>query len=483
MPDTGHIPFDGVPTFKSLSDQLNKVRQSDLLIWQHYYDNSPPFVNLDAEDPEKTKMRIAVNYPRLIVNKGANALFGKDKFKGADSIIFEEEGNFQVEFARIWDDNKMDTQTLVGARQSIRSGDVFYKVWFDPAINKHRNIRIGRINSENIEPIVTDGDMEDYEGYIIQFQTGDKTYYREEIDKQFTYVYDGIVKQVKQRMNNNTRMEIEWTLRQIIEHGLGILPIVQVRNQQEDGEVFGRSVLQGVETLFDTLNEILTNVVYAISQQADPLMWIKGAKKGDVLFKDADSIWYFENPEAALQVLQWEGTPEIVTKIWERTVDAIYEITQTPLISRNTGTLTGVAGVTLLMFLQDFKDLTGERRSNWESGFEDLVKIIGTILRAKHKDLAGLTDEEFRIKRIEWGEIIPQEALSRIDVVLKLFNARFLTRILAIEMIPEIVTDNVEELVKEIEEEDEKALALGAGPEIPEFIDEEPVEGAEGGEE
>jgi hypothetical protein len=84
------------------------------------------------------------------------------------------------------------------------------------------------------------------------------------------------------------------------------------------------SIYDGHYGQFDRLNEIYTQTGYAVKMHADPLLWISGADSADQNVKAADAVWSFTDPNASLNILQWEGTPDSTFKFIELLESKIY---------------------------------------------------------------------------------------------------------------------------------------------------------------
>ena len=399
-----------------LSD-LKSERKDLIDLYNSYYDNVPPFPRLDEQDPDRIKPRVSLGLPKLFINRRASSLFGKDKFAGFGAFKFSNSGEKEI-LQQIWLANKMDTKLIVTAKQALRLGDAFIKLTFSPSSRK--KVIYQRINTEDIFPILDFQNIEEPLGYVIQFLTPDGTWYREEISTTATRVFRGAERK-KGGLFASNEYEVHFELVETYIHNLGFLPIVHIRNNEQDGEFWSQSLLQGLPPILDNLNEIISNVCYAIGEQADPLLWLKGVKKGDNLYKDADAVWYFESPDAALNVLQWSGTPESVFSAFDRLINNAYECAQLPIILARDEKISNVSGAALKILLQDMVDAVSEARSLWEESFRELfAKTLYMVENLSIRPSIDQTEIDSQIGEeevlpfvpdftIAWGDILPKD--------------------------------------------------------------------------
>lgn len=409
-------------------DQMIKVlnlleiecpRIKELRKFRSYYKNQPKFPVLDVEDPGEEKPRVAVGYGKDVVRKRAAFLFGDDKFVGLTSVEFEDEA-FEETSQMIWDENRCDGKVLSFAKDFYWAGFAAWKVVVQPAMDKLK-IRLNRVDPTTLYCEFNPGEDKTKNAvfyWIIMYQKDDGTFYREEIYKDRIQYYTGTLatsQELTKYMGTNGddgTQAVKFVLDSFEENDLGVFPIAFAARENEDS-IWGTSLIRDISDRIDRLNEMYTNALFAISKISDPVLWIKGVKDIQTLYKDADAVWYLENPDASLNILEWNGVPESTIIMIKKLTDQLYNECDLPLLLKDSDQSIGdIPSRSLEILYTDLKAAVQSDRSSMSDWLLDYFEITWNALKVT-KDLGkGLTGnaknyEKFNFERIDWGSIIP----------------------------------------------------------------------------
>lgn len=389
-----------VPLDVFYEDRIEEVKRA-----RKYFKGKPDFPRLDKEDPNREKPRVAVGMPAIVINRHASALFGRRKFPGYRAFNFVDD-EFGEALENSWKRSKMAHGLISAAREDLITGDSIIKLVYKES-GRTPWVKFSKQRKENSWVIAVDGDPSSEVGWVFQWMRKNQTFYREEIDRWSTFVYEGVIKLRSEQTPSGETFEyqyIEYHLFDEIQHNLGFVPVCHIKSFPIEEDAWGQSVYYDLYPAFDILNEAYSNVAFAVFNQADPLLWLSGARKGDELYRDADGIWYFENPEAKVNVLQWEGTPEQVYKYLSLLEDAILKKAQLPVPSQ-AADVRYLSASALEILYQDYVDVSEERRGIWEEGLNDMFWKTGLILNYKGADF---DDTDWSRMDIAWGELLPR---------------------------------------------------------------------------
>lgn len=477
----------GLKKLVSYKEFLNDFRIKTEL-YRLYYLNSPPLSSIAYEDPNNEMLRIYVPLAREVVNKGAKFLFGKGRFFGSASFVFEK-GNqtFQKEFDKFWKDNKMDVLLKRVARTNLWSGRCFLKMFGVTDIesslvlpdgeNKEAQVK-EKAKNANIQVLYTDPEHwrcvsfkdnpKQLAAWIYEFRRQDGTFYREEIYRDMTFIYEGVLTRTvretekvpiaiagsgfREIVVTDSNEKIEYTLVAIINYPeLDDFPVVPFFNES-DFDNDGTSVYQGLTGKFDALNDLFTRTFFALQHQATPLLWMSGVKQGtDADVHTPDAIWVLEDKDAELHVLQWEGTPDAVFKFYEEMKDLIYKSVGVPK-SSDLKAFTNISGEALNSINTDIVDTTNDRRLDYEDSFRTLVRLLRKMLKQ-----AKPIEEDMEII---WGAVFPESKDKIGETVVTLARERLIHRSTAILLHPHIPEHMKEQLMKEAKELEDTDQAL-----------------------
>lgn len=466
-----------IPADEIFTDRFYKSVEAKM-----YFNNTPPTPEMDLEDPHQDMTRIFNPIPKHIVKKGALFLMGQQKFKGLDSFKFSEgTEELKAEWERVWTENDFDSKVVPLAQCYLRDGDVFYKVVSEAIGNevvseelvndkKQRKVReIADIKFIKTDPgnwsaIVSQEKANMVIAWVYQFRKGDGTFVREEYFRDRTLVYEGQMKEAESKSNRLTKAaqhvlnslvkntdnidKIEFELKEIQEHNLGTFPIVRFKNN-EQGTFWGMSVYDGHYGQFDRLNEVYTQTGYAVKMHADPLLWISGADNADQNVKAADAVWSFTSPEASLNILQWEGTPDSTFKFIELLESKIYAdafIPRTSEIEKLFGSDNRLSGTALRELKSDIIDATMCRRLDIEQGFKEMLELVAII--------SGVKIAKDATVDVVWGPVFESGSTEKRDALLQYHKNRVISRETLIELSDDFPPEMKKQLIEKLDEVD-----------------------------
>lgn len=411
--------------------EIECQRILDLKLNKLYYRNKPPFPVLDIEDPDREKPRVSVGAAKDVVKKRASFLFGEDKFEGPNSIEFED-AKFGDSVWKIWDWNGLSGKIVSFAQDLYWAGFAAWKIVIQPTVEK-KPLRFNRVKPETLYCEFNPGEDQTKDSvrvWIIMFRRDDSTFYREEIYKDHILYYEGALatdlelKEFKGDQADPDSPHVKFILKRVEDNDLGLFTIAFVARDDEDS-IWGTCLFQDVRSRIDRLNEVYTNAMFATAKVADPVVWLTGVKDVQGLQKDSDAVWFLENPDASVNILQWVGVPESTITLIKQLVDQIYHECDLPLILRNSDQSIGdIPSRSLKILYTDLEGAVQKDRAILNDWFFDVFNLIWKALEVTKglgKKLAAGTS--FNFEKINWGSIIPVDEKAEQESVLAIYNA------------------------------------------------------------
>jgi hypothetical protein len=449
--------------------EIDNARIRALNLMRQYYKNKPPFPVLDVEDPEKEKPRAAIGFVKDVCKKRSSFLFGAGKFPGPMGIDFID-ATFQKVIQQVWDSNRLEGKILTFGGDMYWAGYAAWKVIIQP-LHERRKIRIDRIKPQNLSVIFgpnEDRTKENVQAWVIMYERADNTWYREELYKDKILYYDGKLansEEVKAYLGvteeNVDIAAIKFSLKSTEPHKLGIIPIVFLARESEDS-IFGTMLPETVIDRIDRINEMYTNALFATAKIADPVLWLKGVKDVSQLQKDSDSVWFLENPEAALGVLEWTGVPESTLALIRKLSAQIYKECDLPAILLDAeSNIADIPSRSLKILYTDLEGAIEQDRSLVSDMLYDLFEIIFAALKSTEGFNNKLKfGKDFNFEQINWGTIIPVDEIAEQQHILTLYNGRLLDTLNAL-MKMGYSKEKAAEIIAAMKKEDEEKFAGG----------------------
>lgn len=460
--------------------EFKTFRRQEIALNRRYFNNEPPGKQLDYIDPLTEMPRVYLGIAREAILKGARFLIGKGRFEGSKSFVFPNAPKkFKAQFDRTWTENKITSMLKRTARTNLWSGNDFWKARIEKVVEQSAqideentivytdkvrevNVHFTHCDPEHFHAIMDPNDYSRVLAWVYQYEKLDGTFYREEIFRDVTYVYTGILKKnvekedpssvpkinipgsgfVKAEVSMKTD-SIIFTLIGVNEYpDFGMFPLVIFSNNPET-YAYGCSELKGLHGKFDTINMLVTDSVFSLQQQASPLLWTKGTKVNpNNNVHSADSVWQFPEETAELKVLSWEGTPEAVFKMIDLLSTQVYRTIGVPK-SSELGAFTNVSGDALNIINTDIVDATNDRRLDLEFGFHQMVEIIRKSM--------GLADEIEDDMLVLWGPVFPESVQDKNSRLVTLAREGIIRKRRVVELDETIPNHMKQELMQEAE--------------------------------
>jgi len=463
-------------------EEIKTDRYREILQNKAYFNNSPPTPELDKDDPNQDMARIFNAIPKQIVKKGALFLFGQQKFKGIDSFKIENDALADI-WARVWADNDMDSKLIDQGQSYLRDGDVFYKAISkktgletvaeeeDEDGNKRTKkqeqgtVKFLKTDAGNWSAIVSIDNPDLVIAWIYQFEKQEGKYIREEYFRDRTLYYEGqtgdqpLKKSKFFAVQGGRKVEekVTYTLIKIEEHNLGTFPLVRVKNN-EQSTFWGPSVYSGHYGQFDRLNEVYTQLGYAIKMMADPLLWVAGSEVADQNTKAADAVWSFTDSAASLNVLQWPGIPDSVFKYIDLLESKIYDdafVPRTNDLEKLFSSDNRMSGQGIKELKGDIVDATMARRNDFEAGFKQMLQLTALLLDIPVTEDSNSVD-------IVWGPVFQSERGETREALMKYYEKGIISRETVIKLSDDFPTQMKLQLIEDLARIDKENITQQA---------------------
>jgi hypothetical protein len=234
---------------------------------------------------EEGETQLTLNYVKAFVNKGLSFTIGK----GFDWILPDDtRAVVGPILSQIWKDNNKDLWAWECFQMGAVTGDAFVKVtWEEPTPYnglKRGRIRLINLNSSHCFPIWDNHDKTLLKEFriIYEYDAPGRTVERTGETQRVKFIE--ILTKDRSIIKDGDKPE------QIIEHNLGFVPIVHIKNVPVAGAFFGVSDCADLITVNRELNEKVTNISDIINYHQAPVTLIFGARATN-LEKGANKVW------------------------------------------------------------------------------------------------------------------------------------------------------------------------------------------------
>lgn len=464
-------------------EEIKTERYFEILQNKAYFNNTPPTPELDKDDPNQDMARIFNPISKSIVKKGALFLFGQQKFKGIDSFKITNV-DLDIQWKNVWSANDMDCHLNDMAQSYLRDGDVFYKViskktgtqligqsesdgYTTDLVSETVDIQFLKTDAGNWSAICSISNPNLVVAWIYQFERADGVFIREEYFRDQTLYYEGqrsadtSQKQSKifdLGLSMNQRQveeKVHFVLKSVEVHNLHEFPIIRVKNN-EQSSFWGVSLYAGHYGQFDRLNEVYTQLGYAIKMMADPLLWVAGSEVNDQNTKAADAVWSFTDPGASLNVLQWPGIPDSVFKFIDMVESKIYEdafVPRTNDLDKLFGSENRMSGKGIQELKSDIVDATMSRRHDFEDAFKQMIEMTALLTGIK------ITEEDSMIDII-WGPVFQSGSVEKRDSLLSYYDKKIISRETVIDLSDDFPPEMKESLIEDLSNIDKQTIEM-----------------------
>ena len=415
------------------------------------------------EMPEQDTPEITVNYCRAFVDKFVSFELGK-AFSVATSKLMEgkkitKDGRTVFEYLEdVWEDNNQYLFTTEMGQMKSITGDAWVQVrYFEPEelddpFNEYPD---GRIKLLLMPTSVVFPEYDPHQRGVLTKVT-------------IMYTYEKIVKTPilgKTRKEQTLYKQI-WTKEEcaiidgnnepeVIPNRYKAIPFVQIKNLVVAGRNEGRGDLEDLIPLNTEYNMKESNVSEIIDYHAAPVTVVYGAKIGN-LEKGANKMWGGLSKEARVENLELKSDLGASSNYINNLKVAMCEVGGIPeTVLGGSQSISNTSGVALQYINLPLIEKTRLKRTSTEDGLERLNKLI--LLVSVFEGLIIKPDDvptrDFFWNTVSIPDTLPKDMLLELQQIQQEMKMGLESRRNAMKRIGK---ENIEELIKEIDEDREK---------------------------
>lgn len=432
-------------TYKFLDEEERQRVQDYIRYWNYYNGNQYEEVISDGDTPE-----IVTNWIARFINKYVATEFNSGfLFKFGNKDIEE---NVLPFLNNVWDDNDGSSLMAKVGQSKAVTGDGYIQVYFEPAgevddpfnIYPNGRIRLLQVPSSLVFPKYRDGYDDNFEALEAV-----EILYPIETDGILTS-HTKVVRYVYTRDKITRYVEGEEDFE--MDNKYGIIPIVPFRNLPLVGSNFGVSDLKDLIPLNVEYNLKTNDVSQILDYNASPTTIIQGAKLHN-LEKGANKVWCLPSEKAKAYNLELNGDLAASNNHIDRVGESIYNIGSMPKLAIGGETApSNLSGLALKIAFMPLTDLINQKRVQTAKSLVYLNKIILKVglTEGMVEMPEGINPYDFYNHRIWWGEMLPKDEVTTLDMILSELKAGLTTRE---DAMTRLHKDNVKELLKQIDED------------------------------
>lgn len=363
--------------------------------WNAYFGDFPPALKTK---PNSADDNVAVNYVRLIVDKGVSFLFGQP-------VNFDLGGDTQ--------ERTPDEQWLDEVIRRNGGALLWQKLATNGGVCGHAFLKIVPmpdgyprlvIQSPEYVTVVCDpDDIDIVHRYVIQYPAkginGERLVKRQTIERS----ENGQRWTVK---DEESRNESAWRLISLVEWPWAWAPVVDVQNLPSPNEYYGiADAEEDVLKLNYAINFTLSNLQRIIRFHAHPKTWGSGFQ-ANTLKVGVDETIILPNPDAKLANLEMQSDLTSSIDYYLRLKEALHETAHVPEVATGKLDSTGqLSGVALAILYQPLMDRTEQKRLTYGAL---IVELFRRLL-----DLAGKGSD--KLVTLHWPNLLPVNRLEELQ--------------------------------------------------------------------
>lgn len=399
---------------------------------------------VDDDRPENT-----TNWCARFVNKYVATEFNSGFLFKFDPKVEETTVPF---LNNVWDDNDgSDLMAKVGQVKSV-TGDGYVHVYFESSdeivdpfeMYPNGRIRLFTIPSSLVFPKYKDGYNDNFdalESVTIMYTTESQGLLGNAREQVIRYIYT----------NSTISKFVDGVEEYSIPNKYGIIPIVPFRNLPLAGSMFGQSDLVNLLDLNLEYNLKTSDISQILDYNSAPTTIVQGAKPNN-LEKGANKTWCVPK-EAKVYNLELEGDLAASNTYIDRIRDSIYNIGSMPKLAIGGDTApSNLSGTALQIAFMPLTDLINQKRVQTSKSIALVNKIILKIgvTEGLIKIPSGIKAFDFYNHRVWWGEILPKDMHTELEMIQQELKAGLTTRE---DAMTRLYKDNVNTLLKQIDED------------------------------
>jgi SPP1 family phage portal protein len=396
--------------------QEDNTRLKDYRDYDNYYYGKFDDIEMPKHIEESLGVDLAIhaNYCRAIVDTKVQYICG-----GPLSItaLSEEEDDEEADSGekylyRVYKaNNLLHRNATKTTRIHTKKGDVFLKVaydeenksWMQAFFDKFKglfksgdikdrefaqNVKVRVLKPDNVFPKYADDDYEDMQMCAIKYYE-----YSDDGDQEWRAQvwYPEVVESWVRKDDAGWEFEDEE------ENELGFVPIVHIKNGNDDRE-FGVSDLYVMHESQNLLNKTLTDLMLTMDYQAFQRLIIIGAmtRRGQKWDISPGTVQEIPNADASVEVIEAADIAPLLETVRELK-STICEVTQTPQVAL--GNVEGgiPSGYALRIHYQPLENKAAEAILALQNGFMQLNYMLFALANVHDKDY-GMWDTEITFK-------------------------------------------------------------------------------------
>lgn len=365
--------------------------------WDAYFGTFPASLKVK---PGATDDNVAVNYVRLVVDKGVAFLFGKEVQWELESETDERTP------AEAWLDECMRVNggQLMLQKLAVNGGvcgHAFVKIV--PATAPGGYPRLINLSPEYVTVVCDPEDIDQVHRYVIQFPAigvnGERLIMRQTIERA------GSGWQVTDEVSTNGG---RWETRQAIIWPWSWPPVVDTQNLPSPNEYYGiADVEEDVLKLNYAINFTLSNLQRIIRFHAHPKTWGSGFNTQALRVGVDETIVLPAG--ATLANLEMQGDLNSSISYYERLKEALHETSHVPEVATGKLDSTGqLSGVALRILYQPLLDRTEQKRLTYGGLLTELFRRL--------LDMAGYGPDN--LVELHWPDLLPENRLEALQAAL-----------------------------------------------------------------
>lgn len=370
-------------------DRLERIRNA----WNIYRSGgTPPLVSKPGQPDDNT----LINLCRIIVEKGADFLFGKP-------VEFDVVGDYEEQelwLDQVWRKNSRELLLHDIAINGAVTGDVFIRIVPDPINGFPRIV--------NIDPgtVVALWDPDDIEN-VIEYQiewVGVDPVNGDSVARRQTITREGGLWVIRDFESRN--MEPRW--RQIASETwpYAWCPIVHAKNLPMPNEFYGQPDLtEDIIHMNDRINFVASNTSKIIRHHAHPKTWGRGFSNQE-LDISPDTVTIIHSPDGMLANLEMQSDLQSSLAWYRYLVSALHWLARVPEVATGrTESLGQLSGVALEILYGPIVDKTRTKRL-----------LYGALLNTVNEHLLEMNGWRDLECRCRWADPWPVDNLTQAQI-------------------------------------------------------------------
>jgi SPP1 family phage portal protein len=389
---------------------LDIVDKKKYLSGEHVIMTRP---NEEFNGKEYEVRRICLQYAKTILNFQTSYLLKNPvTLSGSEKVVSE--------FKKVYDKAKLHRVDHSILDKMVKYGDCYEYLYFD----EQRNIKSKIINPEEAYPVY------DYDNNMIAFI---QAYTVDYID--FYVVYTDKLVQKFDNKGGELRLREQYA-------NLSGLPI-PYRNQNELSDVYGRSDLDDLISILDSLEDLISKATDGYYKYITGIPVVSGQMlKGDGIPKNIVGGGLVLDDGASFSFESNKFDYKAFETIFKTLLQALLDISNTPAVSMNKTDISNLSEVSIQM-LFSLADIKASLNAKYlEEGFEQRFEKIRKMLEYKG---IKFSDEEFDTLSVVFVPSKPKNEKEIIDNLKVLDEMGAISLESILEQVP-YVHDKVEEM-------------------------------------